>query len=458
HMLTRALVPLVVVGLLLLFEKEFVVKSDIQGFGWAVRFSLLILALALVYGIAGFILLDRLDFHQEISLPTAAHYTVDQLDLTTTRPLHPYTKRARLFVDSLSFVSVASLTYAAVSLFQPLRLRWSDQSHNRQIMAELLATYGAPSEDFFKLWPHDKYYFFDKQQRSGLAYRVHHGVALCLGDPAGPVSRYGSLLKDFNDLCYSNSWLPALIHVQAAQRHLYEKQGFTLQKIGQEAVLDIKRFQTQTSAKKYFRQIRSKFARQGFSCELLHAPHHPSILDRLRFISNDWLSQGGRVERGFVMGYYRDEYLQQCSVMVARDAAGTIQAFITQVPADFDRQEATFDMLRHTSNSPGNTNDYLLMHFIDYLDGAGYERLNLGLCPLAGLTETDSENGGLVDGILRFAYANGDRFYSFSGLHRFKAKYEPDWRDRFIAYRGGVRGFSRTTTALMRSMRVKPRS
>ncbi|MGC1176678.1 MAG: hypothetical protein WA843_01290, partial [Candidatus Saccharimonadales bacterium] len=112
HMLTRALVPLVVVGLLLLFEKEFVVKSDIQGFGWAVRFSLFILALALVYGIVGFMLLDRLDFHQEISLPTAAHYTVDQLDLTTTHPLHPYTKRARLFVDSLSFVSVASLTYA----------------------------------------------------------------------------------------------------------------------------------------------------------------------------------------------------------------------------------------------------------------------------------------------------------------------------------------------------------
>jgi lysylphosphatidylglycerol synthetase-like protein (DUF2156 family) len=52
-------------------------------------------------------------------------------------------------------------------------------------------------------------------------------------------------------------------------------------------------------------------------------------------------------------------------------------------------------------------------------------------------------------------YSNGDRFYSFSGLHRFKDKYHPDWQDRYIAYPGGVRNFTRILTALNRAMKVK---
>ena len=47
------------------------------------------------------------------------------------------------------------------------------------------------------------------------------------------------------------------------------------------------------------------------------------------------------------------------------------------------------------------------------------------------------------------------RFYSFSGLHRFKQKYEPNWSDRYIAYKKGVRGFTRTVTAL--NVAMKPR-
>jgi len=449
------ILPGAILVLLFALRREFVVRSDIQGFRWAARFSLIMLVVALIYGMAGFSLLDKSDFHQEIALPTAIHYTLDQFDLTTSHPLHPYTKRAKLFVSSLSFVSVGATIYVLISLFQPLRLRLSDQTANRKRLGELLQTYGGTSEDFFKLWPHDKQYFFDDDQRSGLAFHVYRGVALCLGDPAGDKRQFGHLLRNFERLCFGNDWLPAFIHVQKTHSRLYKKHGFSLQKIGQEAVLDIERFQSEVAGNKYFRQIRNKFTKQGFSCELLQPPHHPAVLERLQAISNDWLNEGGRVERGFAMGYYTTDYMQLCPVMVARDAAGTILAFINQLPADFDTQEVTFDLLRHTRSSLGNSNDFLLMNFIEAMQAAGYKRLNLGLCPLVGLNEAEEDKKGLVDGVLRFAYANGDRFYSFSGLYKFKIKYEPEWRDRYIAYQSGVRGFSRTTTALMRSMRVK---
>jgi phosphatidylglycerol lysyltransferase len=255
-------------------------------------------------------------------------------------------------------------------------------------------------------------------------------------------------------MCFNNDWLPAFIHVSDQHRRLYEKNGFALQKLGQEAVVNLKDFNSGVVTNKYFRQIGNKFAKQGYSNELLQAPHHPAVLDRLKTISREWLSQGGRSERGFAMGYYTSEYMQMCQILVARDAAGTIQAFVNVVPADsFDKQEATYDLLRNTQESLGNINDYLLMNLIKSLHEKGYQRLNLGLAPLGGLKDNENEERSLINNVLQFAYANGDRFYSFSGLYRFKAKYEPDWQDRFVAYQDGMRGFSRTMSALTRCMR-----
>jgi phosphatidylglycerol lysyltransferase len=453
--LRAIILPLIILGLLLSLRAKFVVQSDTQGFRLAARFSLLILLIAFIYGVSGFMLLDKSDFHQEIAFGSAVHHTLDQFDLTTNHPLHAYTKRAHLFVDSLSFISIGAVVYAVFSLFQPLRARFSDQSGDRLHLTKLLHERNSTSEDFFKIWPHDKHYFFESSGTSGLAMHVYRGVALCLGDPAGKSSTFESLLNEFHDDCFSNDWLPAHIHIGEKHRSLYEKHGYSLQKIGQEPILDIDHFQANVASNKYFRHINNKFTKQDYTSELLKPPHHQAIIERLHEISDNWLDQPGRVERGFVMGYFSSEYMQQCEIMVIRDAAGTIQAFLNKVPAKFNHHEATYDLMRHTNNSLSNINDYLLMQFIAYLQQQKYAKLNLGLCPLAGLNDIDEQEKSFLDSVLRFAYANGDRIYSFSGLYRFKTKYEPDWSDRYVAYQGGVRGFSRTMTGLTRAMRVK---
>ena len=447
--------PLFIVACLWYYRQQFTVQSDIQGFRGALRFSALILLAALLYGVSGFLLLDRSDFHQEIGPATALHYTVDQFDLTTDHPLQAYTKRANLFSDSLTFMSIAAISYTAFALFQPLRGRLANQSASRQKMRELMETHGAPSEDYFKLWPHDKQYFFTDSGSAGLAFHVSRGVALCIGDPVGAEHGFALLLRDFSDRCFTNDWLPAFIHVEDKHRKLYESQGYSLQKIGEEAVLNLAQFADETLRGKYFRQIGNKFTKQDYSHELLSPPHHQAVIDRLKTISDEWLSRGGRAERGYAMGYFTPEYMQRCRLLVARDAAGTIQGFINQVPAPFDTAEATFDIMRHSNASPGNINDFMLMALIAELRDEGYQRLNLGLCPLVGFTEDDDKVAGLIDTVFKFAYINGDRFYSFSGLHKFKSKYKPEWSNRYIAYQSGFRGFSRTTAALVRAMRVR---
>jgi len=450
------ILPLVVVSLLISYRKRYIVKSDIQGINSSLKVSAIILLAAFIYGTAGFLLMDDSDFHTEFSLPTAMHYTVDQFNVTTSHPLVPHTERARLFLDTLSLVSTVAVIYALISLFQPLRARFSDHTAERTELLKLLDRYGGRSEEFFKVWPHDKQYFFSDNHESVLAFHSSNGVALCLGSPSGDKKEFKSLMTNFSNLCFGNDWLPAYAHIEDEYQELYDELGFSLQKIGQEAIVDLKHFQTETIKSKYFRQIFNRFQKNQYSYEILSPPHHSAVIDRLETISNEWLSKGGRDERGFAMGYFSREYIQLCRILVVRDAADTIQAFLNILPADFDKEEADFDMLRHSSTALGNVNDYLLISLIEKLSGEGYLRLNLGLCPLDGLKEEgdDTEKNSLINSFLAFAYANGDRFYSFQGLHRFKSKYEPEWRDRYVAYQGGLRGFTRTMTALMRAMRL----
>lgn len=448
----KLVLPLLILGLLGLNHKVFTVKSDVRSFGYSLRVSLLVLGIALVYGTTGFMLMDRHDFHQEINFGEAVHRTVDQFGLTSSTMLTPHTRRAHVFLDSLSVVSIGSVAYAVISLFQPIRARYTAQHDARSVVERLMADYPGKSEDFFKLWPHDKTYFFDQAGQAAIAYKVQRGVALVVGDPIGDRAAGARLLGQFQDVCYGNDWLPAYIHTEPDWSEVYTGHGYELQKLGEEAIVDLEHFITHVQGNKYFRQIRNKLGREQYSSDLLQPPHSPAVISRLRAVSEEWLQRPGRAERGFMLGYFNEAYLQQCPIVVARDSAGTIQAFVNQIPS-YDTAEANFDMLRHTREAPGNVNDFVLMSFIAHLHAQGFARLNLGLSPLSGLDDSDDKS--VINTALKFLYSNGDRFYSFSGLKRFKAKYEPDWSDRYLAYPGGARNFARIMNALNRAMKVR---
>ena len=447
----RVVLPVLILLLLVLSRPAFRVRSDVRSFREALQISIVLLLVAFLYGVGGFMLLDTHDFHREIGLPVAAHQTIDQFGLTTNTVV-PHTKRARVFVDSLPVISLGAIAYAAISFFQPLRIRFASEAHHRQQTEALLRKFSTDIDDYFKLWPHDKHYFFDATQQAGLAYHVSRGVALVVGDLFGDPKSFKGLYQSFAELCFVNDWTPAFIHVSARNTKLYGRHGFRLQKIGEEAVIDLEAYQA-IKNNKYFRQIRNKFTKLGYSVDILESPFDTATLARLRHISQQWLQKPGRSERGFMMGYHTDAYMQQGKVAVIRDNQAQIQGFINLVPT-YEPHTANYDLLRCAEGTPGNCNDFLLMGLIEILHEQGISKLNLGLCPLAGL-DTKAEDATLVDTALRFVYANGDRFYSFNGLRRFKAKYEPVWEDRYIAYAGGMRTFTRILTALNRAMRVK---
>ena len=268
-------------------------------------------------------------------------------------------------------------------------------------------------------------------------------------------ARFKQLINEFSYVCFGNDWKPTFIHCEESYMEMFKSLGFNSQKIGQEAVVDINNFLKKTIKDKYFRNILNRYNKANYSYKFLNPPHDLKILNELKNISDDWLNRGGHVERGFAMGYFSFDYMNLTKILAAYDQDGKMMAFVNLIAPDFDKEEATYDLLRFRKEALGNVNDYLLIKLIEELKHSGYSRLNLGLCPLAGINKDikNKEERSLIDGVLSFAYANGDRFYSFSGLYRFKNKYEPVWRDRYFFFKGGLGTFTRINTALMNVMR-----
>ena len=446
------LIPLFIILGLAATKDLFIVKSDAKSFASSIKFIILLMLITFSYGVLGFMLMDNRDFHQEINFYGAVKNTIDQFGLIGQN-YAPYTYRARLFLDSLSVISVSAIFLSITSLFKPIKTRFIDQNKNRELMHQLLTAYPACSEDYFKIWPHDKDYYFNESQTAGIAYKAHNRHALVIADPAGDSREFPSLLKSFSELCYVNDWDPVFVHVDESNLDLYKKLGLQKQKLGEEAIVNIRNFQDNVLGSKYFRNIVKRFEKSNYSYEVLKPPHSGMTLNAVRNISREWLDLPGRSERGLIMGYFNFSYMQQCNLIVAKNENGEIVGFLNQVPS-YDAKEGNYDLLRHTKKSIGNINDFLMVSFINECDKQGYERVNLGLCPLSGIDTDESEESQTVNKLLKFLYDNGDKLYSFSGLRKFKAKYEPEWSPRYICYRGGVIDFTKAISSLNKSWKV----
>jgi len=345
-----------------------------------------------------------------------------------------------------------AVIYCVYSLFKPIKLKFFDSNNRRYLAIKILSTGKGDSEDYFKIWPHDKNYFFNGPRTACIAYSVHKGVALVIGDPFGAVSELSTLTNQFLDYCTINDWLPGFIHTKPHYSKFYKNKNFSLQKIGEEAEISCDKFLKETVTNKYFRNVTNRFEKQNYTTEVLAPPHNREVLRRLRTISDEWLTLPNKAERGLMIGFFDEHYLNTSSIIVLKDNDDQIHAFINKLPS-FTTDTASYDMIRHTKQAPGNSVDYLLINFIKFANSIGFKYVNLGLSPLAGVDDLKGENS-VLNKTLSFIYANSSRFYSFQGLYRFKQKYEPHWSDRFIAYQRGFPGFIKTMSALNTASKI----
>ncbi len=279
----------------------------------------------------------------------------------------------------------------------------------------------------------DKSLLFSDSRASFVMYAVQGRSWVTLGGPVGPAEERRDLLAEFLDLADASGGRIAMYQVAVEQLTLCLDAGLTLNKLGEEAVVALESFSLAGRERKDLRYALSRGERDGLAFELIPAPADDSLLDELAAISEVWLESKGIREKSFSVGRFDRAYLRRFPLAVTREH-GRLSAFANVLVTD-TRAGSTIDLMRHLPGAHPLTMDYLFTRLILLLKERGYGSFNLGMAPLSGLDGLHDSLWNRLGGLL---YRHAGHFYHFAGLRRFKEKFRPEWRPRYLATERGL--------------------
>jgi phosphatidylglycerol lysyltransferase len=432
--------------LLILSRDRFTVRSEPRSIARGAGLLVLSLLIALTYGTLGFFLLEERDFGLDFNLSDALLRTLREFTLIGNSDLTAHTRHARWFLESLRVLGLVTAVFGLYSLFRPLAYRLRTLPHERAAAKTILEKYGRSPIDYFKLWP-DKSYYFSDDQSSFVAYKTAWNVAVSLGDPVGPVDHLEGLTRGFMQFCFDNGWTTAFHQVLPDLLPMYRRLEFNVLKLGEDAIVDLEKFRTETARNRNFRHAKNRLEKEGYTLARYLPPHPRELLDEVEDVSDEWLTLPGRRERGFTLGQFRHDYVNETPLFVLKDPGGRILAFVNEVPA-YRPGRATVDMMRHRVEIPNGAMDYLFLGLLLTLHEAGYSEFDLGLAPFTGVGDRPGAN--FEERTIYQLSQRLNRFFSYKGLRHYKAKFEPSWEDAYLVYQGGPPGLLKTAIALSR--------
>lgn len=290
----------------------------------------------------------------------------------------------------------------------------------------IIATQSNPDANFALTG--DKSLLFSDSGRSFLMYRIQGRSWIALGDPVGDPAESAQLAWEFVDAANAANARPVFYEVPSDNLGLWIEMGFVLHKMGEEAVVPLRSFSLEGSARKKLRAAHSRAGRDGLTFEVLSAPVDDATLATLRVISDQWLADKHCTEKQFSVGRFDPNYLRQFPIAVVR-LEGRIVAFANLL-ITAQKAIATIDLMRHVDDAPAGLMDYLFTELMLYLKAEGYLEFSLGMAPLAGLEARRGSRWTMKLGA--FVYRHGGHFYNFDGLRNFKDKFDPVWHPRFL--------------------------
>ncbi|MEZ5715513.1 MAG: bifunctional lysylphosphatidylglycerol flippase/synthetase MprF [Paracoccaceae bacterium] len=275
----------------------------------------------------------------------------------------------------------------------------------------------------------DKRFLFSDSGNAFIMYGVQRGSWVAFGDPVGEAGEFEALCWAFSDLAGKANCRAIFYEISGRNLPLWVELGFALNKVGEEAVVQLSEFSLQGRKFKTMRAAMNKREREGYAFEVLRAPHDAALMTRLGEISAAWMGEKTGREKGFSVGRFDADYLQLFDIATVRKE-GQIVAFANVMVAA-GGASAGVDLMRYLPEEASGLMEYMFLHLIEHFRAAGAQEFSLGMAPLAGLSERSVARSWNRFG--RLIFRHGGAFYNFEGLRAFKQKFQPEWRPRYIA-------------------------
>jgi phosphatidylglycerol lysyltransferase len=279
----------------------------------------------------------------------------------------------------------------------------------------------------------DKNLLFNKERTACIMFQASGSSWVAMGDPIGPPELGEELAWQFLEDCDGMAVSPVFYQVTPERLPLYVDLGLNLSKLGEEARVPLDSFSLEGAARADLRQSHRRANRDGATFELVARSGVPALLPPLRAVSDAWLAAKNTAEKRFSLGFFDERYISHFDVAVVRHQ-GAVVAFANLWRGG--TTELSVDLMRYNDAAPKGVVDYMLIECMLWGRAQGFRWFNLGMAPLSGLEEhalapTWHKLGRIVQ---RY----GETFYNFEGLRKFKEKFDPVWRPRYLAAPDGL--------------------
>jgi lysylphosphatidylglycerol synthetase-like protein (DUF2156 family) len=296
---------------------------------------------------------------------------------------------------------------------------------------EVVRRHGAGTLDYFALRPDKQFYFWGD---SVVAYGVYGGVCLVSPDPIGPEAEREETWKAFRRFADEKGWTVSVLGAGESWLPTYRASGMHDLYLGDEGVIDCRRFTLEGGRYKGLRQAVNRIAKRGYTTTF----HDPSRLDpglRQQLESVMTKSRRGDVERGFSMTLGRafDPEDRDLLLAVVHSPAGDAVAFCQYVPAAGIDGYSLDLMRRDNGEHPNGLMDFAIVETIRHLQAEGRRGLGLNFATMRAVLAGEAGEG-LSQRVQAWLLHRMSGTMQIESLWKFNAKYDPDWQPRYALY------------------------
>jgi lysylphosphatidylglycerol synthetase-like protein (DUF2156 family) len=296
----------------------------------------------------------------------------------------------------------------------------------------LVERYGSDSLSYFALRS-DKDLFGYRD--TIVAYRVHNGIALVSPDPVGPVSQRADAWAAFREFADEHGWSVAVMAACGDWLPVYGASGMHDLYIGDEAVVDVRRFTLDGKQNKSLRQSVSRVRKAGYRVEMFDpAKLDPLVEKQLRELMTE--SRKGDVERGFSMtlgrAFEHDD--RGLLLAVAFDSDDRPAAFCQYVPARAI-SGWSLDLMRRSERAehPNGLTELVVVDTIEHLRREGYTGLALNFATFRAVLASEAGDR-LVHRVEKWFLERMSDSMQIESLWTFNEKFQPEWHPRYACY------------------------
>ena len=274
------------------------------------------------------------------------------------------------------------------------------------------------------------YYTEDGQDQLFFMYRKKYDRLIIMGDPVGNQAKKNVAIKQFLHDSDLYGYQLVFYEVNSDTTMDLHEFGFDFMKTGEDGWVKLADFTLAGKKQRSQRALMHKFDREGYTFEIVQPPFDDQLMAEMKAVSDDWLGQ--EVEKGFSLGFFSPQYINEAPVALVRSAEGELVAFATLMPTG-GKKLLTIDLMRHSHNAPSGIMDKIFVSMFQYGQENGYEYFDLGMAPLSNVG--DSHYSFIEEKMAHFIYEYGYHLYGFQGLRHYKDKYASHWFPKYTVYR-----------------------